>query len=206
MTGDVPSHPELLDYLATHFIDDGWSVKKLVRTVVLSRAYQLSAEAPTANLAVDPSNQLVWRHSPRRLDAEEIRDGMLAASAKLDRTRPEASPAKDLKVIELPNNGPLARRIDSEALASLHRSVYLPLLRGLTPRALEVFDFAEQGMVTGSRDATTVAPQALYMLNDPFVRRQSLALATHLLKRTDLDDAGRITFAYRLAARSGGHG
>ena len=80
----------------------------------------------------------------------------------------------------------------------MHRSVYLPLLRGLTPRSLEVFDFAEQGMVTGSRDTTTVAPQALYLLNDPFVRQQSLALAERLLSRTDLDDAGRIHLAYRL--------
>jgi hypothetical protein len=75
--------------------------------------------------------------------------------------------------------------------------VYLPLLRTLVPTVLEVFDFAEQGMVTGRRDTTTVAPQALYLLNDPLVRQQSLALAGRLL-RTDLDDAGRIDLTYRL--------
>ena len=106
MTGDVPSHPELLDHLATRFVREGWSVKKLVRPIVLSRAYRLGSEASEANLAVDPANRLVWRHSPRRLDAEEIRDATLAAAGKLDLARPEASPAKDLKVIELPNNGP----------------------------------------------------------------------------------------------------
>ena len=100
--------------------------------------------------------------------------------------------------MELPNNGPLARRLGEQALASTHRSVYLPLLRGLIPTSLEVFDFAEQGMVTGSRDTTTVATQALYLLNDPFVRRQSLALAERLLKRTETDDAGRVDCAYRL--------
>ena len=75
--------------------------------------------------------------------------------------------------MELPNNGPLARGLAEKAGASRHRSVYLPLLRGLVPTSLEVFDFAEQGMVTGHRDTTTVATQALYNLNDPFVRRQS---------------------------------
>jgi Protein of unknown function (DUF1553) len=196
--GDAPSHPELLDYLATRFIRDGWSVKKHVRAVVLSRAYQLSAEAPAANLALDPADRLVWRHTPARLEAEEIRDAMLAVSGKLDLARSNASPAKDLTVVELANNGPEARRLQDEALASVHRSVYLPLLRGITPRTLEVFDFAEQGMVTGARDATTVATQALYLLNDPFVRRQSLVLAERLLRRTDLDEAGRVNLVYRL--------
>ena len=91
--------------------DDGWSVKKLIRRIVLSRAYRPglgSSRTPISR--VDPANRLVWRHSPRRLDAEEIRDAMLAAAGTLDLDRPEASPAKDLKVMELPNNGPLARR------------------------------------------------------------------------------------------------
>jgi hypothetical protein len=74
----------------------------------------------------------------------------------------------------------------------------LPLLRGITPTALEVFDFAEQGMVTGRRDTTTVAPQALYVLNDPFVRSQSQVLAERLFQRADLDDAGKIHWAYRV--------
>jgi hypothetical protein len=202
-TGDVPSHPELLDYLAAQFVKDGWSVKKLVRLVVLSRAYQLGSAAPAANLAADPANRLVWRHSPRRLDAEEIRDAMLAASGKLNLNRPEASPAKDLKVIELTNISPLAKGLIAHANKSTHRSVYLPLVRGLTPTALEVFDFAEQGMVTGSRDTTTVAPQALYLLNDPFVHKQSLALAEVLLARADLDDGGRLHLAYLLTLSRG---
>jgi cytochrome c553 len=199
VTGDEPSHPELLDYLAARFVEGGWSVKKLVQALVLSRAYQLGSEAPAAHLAADPANRLLWRHAPRRLDAEEIRDAMLAAAGTLDPARPRGSPAQGLAVMELRNDGPEARRLEGEALASRHRSVYLPLLRGLTPRALEVFDFAEQGMVTGSRDATTVAPQALYLLNDPFVQRQALKLAERLLQEADLGDAGRIDLAYRLA-------
>jgi mono/diheme cytochrome c family protein len=199
VTGDKPSHPELLDHLARRFVEDGWSIKKLVRAVVLSRAYQLSAEAPAELLAVDPDNRLVWRHSPRRLEAEEIRDAMLAAGGNLNRTRPLASVAKKLKVKEMQNNGPEAKLLSGAVLASTHRSIYLPLVRGVVPTALEVFDFAEQGMVTGRRDTTTVAPQALYLLNDPFVRRQSLLLANRLLRRTDLNDDRRINLAYRLA-------
>ena len=197
--GDVPSHPELLDYLARQFVRDGWSVKKLVRAIVLTRAYRLGSESEPANVAADPSARLVWRHNPRRLEAEEIRDATLAAAGTLDRGRPEGSPAKALKVIEVRNNGPEAARLRTLAAASLRRSVYLPLVRGIVPGPLEVFDFAEQGMVTGSRDATTVAPQALYMLNDPFVRKQSLSFAERLLGRPGIDDTGRIDRAYRLA-------
>jgi len=197
VTGDAPSHPDLLDHLARQLVRDGWSIKRLVRSVVLSRTYQLSADVSAAQNAADPANRLVWRHSPRRLDAEEIRDAMLAAAGSLRLSPPEASPARDLKVVELRNNAAEAQRLDEQAQASLHRSVYLPLLRGLTPRPLEVFDFAQQGTVTGDRDTTTVATQALYLLNDPFVRRQALALAERLLPRNDLDDAGRIELAYR---------
>lgn len=198
VTGDTPSHPELLDHLAARFVAGGWSVKKLIRTIVLTRAYQLAADASETNIAIDPANRFVWRHSPRRLTAEEIRDAMLAAAGKLNLSRPAASPAKDFKVSELPNNGPVARKVSEEASTSRHRSVYLPLLRGWTPISLEVFDFAEQGMVTGSRDTTTVATQALYLLNDPFVRRHALNLAVRVLQQPDLDDASRVTLAYRL--------
>jgi hypothetical protein len=123
---------------------------------------------------------------------------MLAVSGKLERTRPRGSSAGQLKVIELRNNGPEAKRLEEEANKSTHRSVYLPLVRLLTPRSLEVFDFAEQGMVTGSRDTTTVAPQALYLLNDPFVLEQAGALARRLLAHSEMDDVGRVRLAYRL--------
>jgi len=199
VTGDVPSHPELLDYLSLRFIREGWSVKRLVREIVLSRAYQLSSGGLAGEAGtLDPDNRLLWRHSSRRLDAEEIRDAMLASAGHLDRVRPVASPAKDLKVMEMRNDGPEATRLEKEALASRHRSIYLPLLRCLVPPALEVFDFAGQGMVTGCRDTTTVAPQALYLLNDPFVRREALGLADRLLHEEDPDLVHRIQSAYRL--------
>ncbi len=199
VTGDSPSHPDLLDHLAQRFIRDGWSVKKLVREIVLTRSYQLGSEIPATNLEIDPANRFVWRHSPRRLDAEEIRDAMLATSGTLNLSRPEALLAKDFKVTELRNNGPEAQRLMSGAVNSTQRSVYLPLVRNITPTSLDVFDFATQGMVTGSRDTTTVATQALYLLNDPFVRRQALAFAARLLKQADLTDSARVDLAYQLA-------
>ena len=199
VTGAIPSHPELLDYLASRFVDDGWSVKKLVRSLVLTRAYQLSAETSAASLGADPDNRLAWRHSPRRLYAEEIRDAMLAIAGKLDTVRPKGSPGQDMKVVELTDTSPLAKKLQDAAATSVHRSIYLPLLRGLTPRSLEVFDFAEQGLVTGSRDSTTVATQALYLLNDPFVRQQALGLAQRVLKQSELDDSDRIGRVYRIA-------
>src|SRR5207244_2213821 len=91
-----------------------------------------------------------------------------------------------------------AKRIQEAANKSVQRSVYLPLLRTLTPRSLEVFDFAEQGLVVGSRDSTTVATQALYLLNDPFVRQQSQALANKLILQS-IDEDGRIQLAYQTA-------
>lgn len=197
VTGDTPSHPELLDHLAQRFVRDGWSIKRLIRTLVLTRAYQLSSAATPEHMTQDPANRLIWRHSPRRLSAEELRDAMLIVAGKLDPAPIEASPVREFKVIELRNNGPEARKILDQAAKSLHRSVYLPLMRGIVPGTLEAFDFAEQGFVVGSRDTTTVPQQALYLLNDPFVRKQSLRLAERALDQW-ADDSIRLQHLYRL--------
>jgi len=198
VSGDVPSHPELLDHLANRFLHDGWSLKKLVRALVLTRAYQLSAEAPAARRVIDPANRLVWRHSPRRLEAEEIRDAMLASAGTLDRGRPAGSPAMKLKMIEIRDDGPEARTVREQADRCTHRGVYLPLLRGVTPRALEAFDPVEQTLVTGRRDATTGPGQPLYLLNSSLVRRQALALGERLLAAKEGSDGDRVREAYRL--------
>ncbi len=196
-TGDLPSHLELLDYLANKFVDEGWSIKKLIRHLVLTRSYQLSSRSQEQAVAVDPANRLLWRHSPRRLEAEEIRDSVLAVAGKLDRKRPEGSAAKDLPVIEIRNNGAEAKELLTSAGQSTVRSVYLPLVRGIVPNSLEVFDFAEQGLVTGKRTNTTVAPQALFLLNDTFVRKNALVFAESL--RSDEPSVGQqVTQAYRL--------
>jgi hypothetical protein len=196
LTGDRPSHPELLDHLASQFLADGWSIKKTVRRLVLSRSYRLASTKVPANLEVDPANRLVWRHAPRRLDAEEVRDSILLSSGRLNLNPPAAPPAQALSMIEMRDNGPESRAIIEQADGSLSRSVYLPLLRGVTPRALEAFDPVTQTLVTGQRDTTTVPTQALFLMNSTFVRQQSLALAGELLAHAG-SDADRIRQAYR---------
>lgn len=200
VTGDKPSHPELLDHLAQRVIENGWSIKKLVRSLVLTRTYQLSSESTDEHLVLDPDNRLHWRHNPRRLTAEELRDSALVVAGRLNSTRPAGSPANDLRVIELRNNGPEAQRIVEAGRFSEARSIYLPLLRTLVPTSLEVFDFAEQGLVTGQRDTTTVPTQALYLLNDSFVRRQSLLAAAKLLESPSSEgDDVRINRLYEIS-------
>jgi cytochrome c553 len=199
VTAESPSHPELLDHLAIRFVRDGWSIKRQIRTSVLSRAYQVSDEALPAQLAKDPEDRLLWRHNSRRLEAEEIRDAMLAAAGTLKSDSPKGSSAQALKMVEMRDNGPEAKNIQERADSSTCRSIYLPLLRGVTPRSLEAFDPVEQTLVTGQRETTTVPSQALFLLNSSFVRRQSLALAHRLLTENKGPDESRVQAAYRLS-------
>ena len=184
VTGDKPSHPELLDHLAEQFVKDGWSIKKLIRRIVLSRAYQLAAVDDPKSLAVDPENRWIWQHSQRRLDAEEIRDTILAVSKQLEHGPATGVPSQQLPVIELPNNGDVANGLLQFANQVKKRSLYLPLVRGIVPVSLSTFDFVEQGMVTGSREVTTVPTQALFMLNDPFVRESSVRIAKEIVNQS----------------------
>ena len=199
-TGNPPSHPELLDYLANRFVQEGWSTKKLIRELVLTRTYQLSANADGEQKKIDPANKLLWRHAPRRLNSEEIRDAVLASAGTLAvKPSPEAKP---LRMIEMRDNGPEAKQIHETAEKSASRSLYLPLFRGVTPKSLEAFDPVEQTLVTGQRDTTTVPSQALFLLNASFIRKQSLALAEKLLKDSQ-SDSERIEAAYhRILGRS----
>lgn len=190
--GDVPSHPELLDYLATQFVGDNWSFKSLIRRIVLTRTYQLASTDSPEYLAVDPENKLLWRHAPRRLSAEELRDSMLAVSGELIPSPASGSPAQELQMREMRDNDQEAARIHQAAGESRYRSVYLPLLRGLIPKSLEAFDPVEQTLVTGRRDATTVPSQALFMLNSAFVHQRSAALADRLMQNTEVSDGDRV--------------
>ncbi len=198
VTGDTPTHPELLDHLAGRFVADGWSVKKLVRTLVLTRTYRQSAEATAEAKKLDPENKLLWRHAPRRLTAEEFRDAALLAAGELDVTRPKGWAAPPLQMVEMRDNGPEAKQVHELADKSKARSVFLPLLRGVTPHALEAFDPVDQTLVSGRRDTTSVPGQALFVLNSPFVRRQALTLAERVLK-AEKADADRIATVYRVA-------
>lgn len=197
VNGDIPSHPELLDFLATQFIRQGWSTKKLVRTLALTHAYRLGSDMPEAHQEADPANRLVWRHSPRRLTAEEMRDSMLASAGRLA-AAPAGSPSASLRMVEMRDNGPEAAGIHTASDQALQRSVYLPLLRGVTPKTLEAFDPVEQTLVSGQRADTTVPTQALYLMNSAFVRQQSLTLAQRLLDEEAASDDCRIRQAYLL--------
>ncbi len=186
-TGDRPSHPELLDYLAVRFAEDGWSVKKLVRLVVTSHTYRQSTLAGASLRQADPENRLFASASRRRLDAECLRDAMLVVSGQLrhDRGGPTVPPnlTTDYGYRD----------------AGTRRSVYIPVFRNALPDIFEVFDFADPSVPTGRRNVSTVAPQALFLMNHPFVLDQSRLAARRLLALEGLDDVGRLIRVYRLA-------
>ena len=192
--GDKPSHPELLDSLAVQFVEDGWSVKRLIRGIVLSRAYRLAGDFDGRNDAADPENALVWRMSPRRLDAESLRDAMLSASGQLHRTPPDRTGPTSIATINGANDVP--RRLENNPAS--YRSVYLPIAREQVPEMLELFDFADPSLVVGQRGATNVPAQSLFLMNSPFVHEQSHGVAKRVLAVTDGDDSGRVQLAYKL--------
>ncbi len=195
--GQPPTNPELLDHLALNFMDNGWSVKKLIKRVVMSHAYQLDSKFDKASFEVDPDNSLIWRMSPRRLDAESLRDSMLAVSGQLDMAAPVGS------VIARSGEGPTARpRLGGDQIGqaindpkNTHRSVYMPIVRDNLPEALALFDAPDPSLITADRPTTTVPSQGLFILNNPFVIRSSEAVADKLLKSTTTETE-RIRAAY----------
>jgi hypothetical protein len=213
-TGNKPGNQALLDTLAVRFAENGWSVKKLVREIVLSHAYQLASTHDAANFAADPENTLGWRMSKRRLEAECIRDAILATSGQLN---PTAYPGS---VIAYSGDGPVGfgrnfgvseeSIVDSGSRSNL-RSVYLPVARDVLPDALAVFDFSEPSLVSGSRDSTNVPSQALYLLNSPFVATASQKFASRVLAAHPAGPNGglaanlyqRVTTAYWMAYSRG---
>jgi len=181
-SGTRPTHPELLDYLATELVARGWSLKAMHRLMVLSATYrQASAEDPAAK-KIDPDNLLLWRQSPRRLEAEALRDAMLAVSGRL--LPVEEGPAHwpqipdvilrgNPKFTESPIEGWLIRP-DSESYV---RTVFTVQKRSLMQPLLESFDLPDPSVSCARRNMTTVAPQALMLLNSPFAVDMASSLA-----------------------------
>jgi hypothetical protein len=198
-SGEAPSHSELLDTLAMQFRAGGWSLKRLVREIVLSRTYRQASAHREAAFRADPENRLLWRAAKRRLDAEAIRDAMLVASGELDAARRLGSlVGKEIGDRPISLIG-LDTRLPRDLDGSRHRSVYLPVLRDRLPDALDLFDFAEPSLVTGDRDTTNVPLQALYLMNGPFVQARAAALADRLLReQPGSDDAPRLRRAFLL--------
>lgn len=186
--GERPTHPELLDHLARRFVQGGWSIKQLVRAIVLTRTYQLSSEVDSKLLQADGENLLHARHNRRRLEAEALRDSMLQVSGQLD---------------ENPGDGSLMRHRDIlvNLAGNLHqpsrqRSVYLCYLRSAPPPELAAFDLPDFTSVTGKRDVSTVTSQALYLFNSPFVIEQAELFARSVMTET-ADPFGRAKAAWR---------
>jgi hypothetical protein len=175
-TGEAPSHPELLDYLARELIESGWSVKSLVREVVLSRTFALSSRHDDACTALDPDNRLLWRAHRRRLDPESMRDAMLAAAEQLDLKPMESTVWYLGDQATAVGDNKNRRRTDFPC-----RSVYLPVIRNDLPEIFDVFDFANPHTTTGMRPETTVATQGLFSLNSNLVMDAAAATARRIL-------------------------
>ncbi len=177
--GDRPTHPELLEYLAVRFMDNGWSFKKLHREIMLSAVYQLAAERDEKNFGKDGDNQWFWRMNRRRLDVESWRDAMLAASGKLDAKL--GGPTTNLSAVD-----------------NVRRTVYAKISRHDLNPLLRLFDFPDANITSERRSETTVPQQQLFVLNSPFVIETSKAFAARVQKE-GATDAERLQRAFAVA-------
>lgn len=193
LLGNKPTHPELLNWLAAGFIEQGWSTKWLHREIVLSQTYQMASVNPNAASDLDPENSLLWKFPMRRLDAEEIRDSILATAGKLDIT-------VGGKTVPLRNKQFVFNHtsVDHTKYDSLRRAIYLPVIRNNLYPFFAQFDFPDPTMPTGKRQSTVVAPQALLMMNDPLIMDAAESFALLVLSWTS-ESKHRVDFAYRSA-------
>jgi hypothetical protein len=175
--GEPPTNPQLLDYLADLLVKSGWSLKELHRAIMLSAVYQQSSVAPEETLKADPDNRLLGRMSRQRLEAEAIRDSLLAVSGRLDRTL----------------GGRATRDFNTT-----RRTLYFMTIRSDRTSFRELFDAADPTAIIDKRTVSTVAPQALFLLNHPFALEQAKALAQRVLREGPADDAGKVGRLYVL--------
>ena len=187
LTGRPPTHPELLDHLASELVDNGWSVKQLIRQIMLSRAYQLSSHGSAATAQDDPENKWLTRQNRRRLDAESLHDAILSFSGRLD-----------LSI----GGDPVAPETKTETGYEFtygRRAIYLPVFRNQLADPLAIFDFANPNHTVGHRPETTGAAQAMYLMNSPFVREQAEHAARRLLDEAPTGAEPRIRWAFQQA-------
>ena len=173
-TGERPTHPELLDYLAATFMEEGWSTKNLIRHICMSRTFRMSATGAADQLKSDPDNRLLTRAFRRRLDAESLRDSLMQISGMLDLS---VSSGRTIAKLSTYDN-----EYRHAAYPLRVRSVYVPSFRNTMLDLFEIFDGANPNLVTGKRTRSTRPAQALYMLNSPFVMEQSKLSAENFLK------------------------
>lgn len=172
LLGEKPTHPELLDYLTARFIEDGWSLKKLHRRIMLSAAYQMSSDISAEAAEQDPGNRLLSHFPRRRLDVEEIRDAMMAMDGSIDWTM-----GGTLQHGTGTDGENSSARLSIDPATSKRRTVYLPLRRSNLPSLLNLFDFGDATTTCEGRALTNTAPQALFMMNSAFVTARAEELA-----------------------------
>lgn len=192
--GQLPSNPELLDWLATQFVKDGWSIKKMHKHIMTSSAYQMSTEWNEQAAQVDPENELLWRMPRLRMDAEALRDSLLSVSGLLDST---------MGGISLPNTKPFQNLSGGVAGRTEHyqtyrRSVYLPILRSAVYDQFLIFDFPDPAMLNGDRLSTTVAAQALFMMNGPLMQDAPRKLVEQIMSSSNSDIQQQLQLASAL--------
>ena len=193
--GEKPSNQPLLDWLALRFIEQGWSLKAMHREMMLSATYQMSSDFNAQAAEADPENVLLWRMPRRRLEAEAIRDAIIATAGALTVDHPGGSMLtyKDRQYVA---NTAKGSNVDYDRPI---RSIYVPLLRSSLYEVFQAFDLPDPASSNGDRDSTVVAPQALFMMNSSVMLKNSRRLAESLLSRQDLDDTARIRLAYERA-------
>lgn len=191
ISGEKPVHPELLDHLAVRFVEGGWSMKKMIRSLMLSHTYRQSGDSTAQGREIDPANESLWRMVPRRMTFEALRDSLLQVGGELTFDRPEG--------IQLAGNGGKGNTGRTRSLLGVedpYRTIYLPVLRDLLPDMYATWDFPNPSQIQGRREVTTVASQSLFMMNDRFVVRTAESLATKALE-TGRNDKERLNFVYR---------
>ncbi|MDX1928568.1 MAG: DUF1553 domain-containing protein [Pirellulaceae bacterium] len=190
MLGQKPTHPELLDWLACELVENEWSLKHLHRTIMLSQTYQTSTRFQEAGYAADPENELLWRFRRRRLTGEETRDSIISVGTGVDQTMYGT-------LMNVANHAYVNSTGGAGTLnySNARRSVYLPVIRSGVFDVLQTLDFPDPSMLSGERQTSTVAPQALLMMNSDLVHEQSSAIAEQLLK-LPIDEAQRIEAVY----------
>jgi hypothetical protein len=197
LRGDLPTHPELLDWLARRFVKDGWSMKAMHRLMMTSTAYRQSAEADFGSAGpmgaapspfqIDPEDKLLWHFPRQRLEAEMIRDSLLAISGRLDS-------GLGGTLVHWTNNEYVPGNM--AGAASFRRSLYIPIVRDRVDDSLSVFDFANPSVCAASRTPTVVSHQALFFMNSPLVKESARAFARALLDKSDAGPGARVSEAY----------
>jgi hypothetical protein len=197
--GARPTHPALLDDLASRFVHEGWNVKGLIRELVLSRTYRMSSQSSILGAQKDPTNTLLWRMNRKPLEAEPLRDALLELGGTLDHAQLMGSQVATRSEPITPQGRELGRRglFDEVPDEPTRRSIYLPVLRAQANPAMQCFDVADPNLVTGQRRATIVPSQALFLMNSEMVLKQAQGLAARVLAEPGTPDA-RIVKAWRM--------